>query len=64
MNLLAMTSADLVLWALGSTLAVGFLMSGMVRRRKQLTERLREHVEGKLDAPDPGGPSEVDESAR
>jgi hypothetical protein len=39
-------------------------MSGMVRRRKQLTERLREHVEGKLDAPDPGGPSEVDESAR
>lgn len=64
MNLLAMTSADLVLWALGSTLAVGFLMSGMLRRRKQLTERLREHVEAKLDAPDPGRSGEVDQSPR
>ncbi len=61
MNLLAMTFADLLLWTLGSTLAAGLLMGGMLRRRKQLTERLREHVAAKLDAPEAGEP---DESAR
>lgn len=61
MKILAFSSSDLALWALGSAILAWLLVTAMNQRRQHLTELLRKHVETKLSSSDAADEVEVGE---